>query len=144
MKYQKIIVAIVVLSAMLCAFPSKTVIAESENETARCRIFTFDEAYSSSEAVFVGKVLSEEKKGDVKTFEFEVEKYWKGAVGKKIKIEVYETARFQAWFQTGERYLIYAEEGENGKLRVGRCSRSREVENASEDLQKLGAGKVPA
>ena len=60
-----------------------------------------------------------------------------------FEIHVYETSRFQAWFKKGGKYLIYAPADEDGKLRVGRCSRSRDVENAEEDLQKLGKGKIP-
>ena len=141
MKYQKIIVAIVVLSAMFGAVSSKIVIAEGE--MGKCRILSFREAFEASEAVFVGKVLSEEKSGDVRTFEFEVEKYWKGESKKKIKINVYETMRYQARFQVDERYLIYANANDEGKLSVGRCSRSREADDASEDIEKLGAGKKP-
>ena len=146
MKIQKVIIAIVVLSAMFCAFSSETAITESRagRETAKCRIPTFNEAYNYADAIFVGKVIGETKNGDVKTFEFEVEKYWKGAKKTKIKINVYETARYQAWFQAGEKYLIYATADDDGKLKVGRCSRSNEAENASEDLEKLGAGKNPA
>ena len=98
MKYQKIIVAIAVLSAIFCAVSSKT--ATAENEMAKCAIPSFENAYEQAEAVFVGKVLSEEKNGDVRTFEFEVEKYWKGANKKKIKINVYETMRYQAQFSS--------------------------------------------
>ncbi len=141
MKYLKLIFAMVVLSALFGAFSSKTVIAE--NESAKCRVFTFDEAYDYAKAVFVGKVLSEEKRGDVRYFEFEVEKYWKGANKKKIVIGVYETMRYQANFKTGERYLIYANADSEGELRVGRCSRSRSADGAKEDLEKLGAGKKP-
>lgn len=145
MKFQKLIAAIVVLSAMFYSFSSKTAVAKSENEIAvKCRILSFDEAFDYSDAVFVGKVVSESKSGDVKTFEFEVEKYWKGANKKKININVYETMRYQAQFEIGERYLIYATANDESKLNVGRCSRSREAEGASEDLKKLGAGKKPA
>ncbi len=141
MKISRIIVALVVLSALLSLTSSETVIAK--NESGKCRVFSFDEAYSASEAVFVGKVSSVEKNGDVKTFVFEVEKYWKGTNQKEIKIYVYETMRYQAYLQTGERYLIYANPNNEGKLSVGRCSRSREAEDAKEDLKKLGAGKKP-
>lgn len=146
MKNQKFTTAIVILSAVFCAFPYKIVTAESfraANETAKCATLPFNEAYNSAEAVFVGKVLSEEKNGDVKTFELEIEKYWKGATKKKIKINVYETMRYQAWFRVGERYLIYATADDDGKLNVGRCSRSNEADDALEDLEKLGAGKNP-
>lgn len=144
MKYQKLIATIVVLSAMFYFVSSKTTIAKSENVTARCRILTFDEAFNSSEAVFIGKVVSESKSGDVKTFEFEVETYWKGANKRKININAYETMRYQAQFEVGERYLIYANANDDGKLSVGRCSRSREADDASEDVEKLGTGKKPA
>ena len=145
MKNLKFTIAIVVLSAVFCAYPYKIATAESfvtANETARCAIPPFNEAYNSAEAVFVGKVLSKTKNGDVKTFEFEVEKYWKGADKKKIKITVYETPRFQAWFRIGDKYLVYAV-ANGGELNVKRCSRSNEAEDASEDLKKLGAGKNP-
>ena len=85
----------------------------------------------------------EEKDGDTRTFDFKVEKYWKGADAERVEILVYETARYQAWFKKSGKYLIYATADEDGKLRVGRCSRSRDLENAEEDLQKLGKGKVP-
>ncbi|HMS43287.1 MAG TPA: hypothetical protein PKE69_23865 [Pyrinomonadaceae bacterium] len=141
MQYRKIIIAVVLLSAMFGAFSSETVIAE--NESAKCYVFSYEEAFKSGKAVFVGKVLSEEKRGDTRYFEFEVEKYWKGANKKKIEIGVYETMRYQANFKTGERYLIYANANSEGTLSVGRCSRSRTAEQAEEDLDKLGTGKKP-
>ncbi len=147
MKYQKLIATIVVLSAMFCFVSSKTTIAKSENGendfSGKCAVLSFDDAYSSAKAVFIGKVLSESKSGDVRTFEFEVEKYWKGADKKKIEINVYETMRYQARFQKDGRYLIYANANSEGNLSVGRCSRSREAEDAGEDLTKLGTGKMP-
>ena len=115
----------------------------SANFGARCAVSSFQAAFDQSKAVFVGEVVGEEKTGDVRTFDFEVERYWKGSSAKRIKIHVYETARFQAWFKEGGRYLIYAPADENGRLRVSRCSRSRDAESAEEDLQKLGQGKIP-
>lgn len=141
MKYQRIIIAVAILSALFGAFSSETLTAG--NESAKCRVFSFDEAYSSANAVFIGKVSSESKSGDVRTFEFEIEKYWKGTDKKKIEINVYETTRYQANFQTGERYLIYANANSEGELSVGRCSRSRTAGQAEEDLTKLGTGKKP-
>jgi hypothetical protein len=141
MKYLKLFFAIAVLSAVFGAFVSESVTAE--NESAKCAVLSVENAYQQAGAVFIGKVLSEEKRGDVRYFEFEVEKYWKGANKKKIEIGVYETVRYQANFQTGERYLIYAKANDEGKLSVGRCSRSRPADGAKEDLEKLGAGKKP-
>lgn len=141
MKYQRIIISVAILSALFGVFSSETITAE--NESAKCRVLSFDEAYSSSKAVFIGKVVSESKSGDVRTFEFEIEQYWKGADKKSIEINVYETMRYQARFQKDGRYLIYANANSEGNLSVGRCSRSREAEDAGEDLTKLGTGKKP-
>jgi hypothetical protein len=110
---------------------------------AKCRIPGFESAYRASTAVFTGEVLTEEKSGDTRVFEFKVEKYWKGKNDERVVIHVYETARYQAFFKKGEKYLIYATRDADGKLHVGRCSRSRDVEDAAEDLQKLGKGKNP-
>lgn len=93
--------------------------------------------------MFLGRIINESVEGDVRSFEFEVEKSWKGKRSKRITIAVDESVTYQAWFQVNERYLIYAEM-ENGKLSVGRCSRSRSADNASAELRKLGAGKKPA
>jgi hypothetical protein len=108
----------------------------------KCAVPTLKVAFDSSTAVFVGKVLSETSDGDVKTFEFQVERYWKGVKSKKIKVSVRETSRYQAWYQVEERYLVYAREDE-GKLYDGRCSASKPLEQASVDLKKLGKAKTP-
>lgn len=142
----KIILAcVIVFSAIAFGFSSKQ--AEAVNfipakGNGKCAILPFKDAFAASSAVFTGKVKSEKKVGDTRIFEFEVEKYWKGAKKKKIQISVYETARFQAWFEVGEKYLVFAT-ADDGELKVGRCSRSKSVVDASEDLQKLGKGKRP-
>jgi len=146
MKIRFIIALAIVLSAIVSGFSSNFQTAESAgwvNFNSKCAIASFQTAYSQSKAVFVGEVVGEEKNGDTRTFDFKIEKYWKGKNAKNIKIDVYETSRYQAFFKKGEKYLIYAAADEDGKLRVGRCSRSRDLENAEEDLQKLGKGREP-
>ena len=146
MKIRSIIALAIVLSAIVSGFSSNFQTAESagwENFNSKCAIASFSSAYSQSKAVFAGEVVSEEKDGDTRTFAFKVEKYWKGTDAANVKILVYETARYQAWFKKGGKYLIYATADEDGKLHVGRCSRSRDLENAGEDLQKLGKGRAP-
>lgn len=118
---------------------TKTVAAAS----GKCAIPSLKSAFQNSGAVFAGKVLSVTKSGDEKTFEFRVQKYWKGANRKKIKVSVGETARFQAWFQVGESYLVFARMDEDGKLRDGRCSGSKLLSEASKDLKELGRAKAP-
>ncbi len=144
MKIRFIIALAFVFSAVIFGFSSNFQKAESAvNFKSRCATASFQAAYSQSKAVFVGEFVGEEKDGDTKTFDFKVEKYWKGSDSENVEILVYETSRYQAWFKKGGKYLIYATADEDGKLRVGRCSRSRDVENAEEDLQKLGKGKIP-
>ena len=139
-----IAVCAVVFSAIFFAFSPGSEKAEgfAPPVFGKCAIPPFREAFDRSSAVFVGTVKSEKKEGDVRTFEFEVEKYWKGAKKRKIQISVYETARYQAWFEVGGKYLIYAA-ASDGAHRVGRCSRSRDAGDAAEDLGKLGKGKRP-
>jgi len=144
MKIRTTIALAFVFSAGVFGFLSNLQKAESAvNFNSKCAIASFQTAYSQSKAVFVGEVVGEDKDGDTRTFDFKVEKYWKGSDAAKVEILVYETARYQAWFKKGGKYLIYATADEDGKLHVGRCSRSRDLENAEEDLQKLGKGKIP-
>ena len=109
----------------------------------KCAIANFNNAFRESKVVFTGKVVKEEKNGDTRTFEFAVDKYWKGKTGKRINIYVYETMRYQAWFKAGESYLVYAYEDGDRKLNAGRCSRSNSLDQAGQDLRKLGGGKKP-
>jgi hypothetical protein len=120
--------------------------AETGNFAAvesKCAIPSLKTALQNSSAVFVGEVLRETKNGDEKTFEFRVVKYWKGAKAKKIKVSVNETARYQAWYQVGEKYLVFARTDDDGRLRDGRCSASKLLSEASNDLKILGRAKTP-
>jgi len=111
----------------------------------RCANPPVKEAYKNAKAVFAGKILSVAEDGDVKTFTFNVEKNWKGASSRQIKVSVRETMRYQAWFQVGKRYLVYArsDENEEEKLWDGRCSRTKLLEDASNDIKELGKAKKP-
>lgn len=107
----------------------------------KCAMPPVDVAFRASKAVFAGKVLSESKDGDVRTFEFQVEKYWKGVRNKRVKVSFLETPRYQAWFITGEKYLVFARDGKDGKLYDVRCSGTKMLSQASEDVKKLGRAK---
>jgi len=129
---------------MFAAFP----LAERKvlGSSAKCAPYGVEAAYKNSKAVFVGEVLSAAVDGDVKTFTFAVEKNWKGAASEEIEVSVQQTMRYQAWFEVGEKYLVYARG--NGKdderLWEFRCSRSKSLEDAAEDITKLGRAKKPA
>ena len=109
----------------------------------KCNVRSLENDFRASAAVFTGKVVKEEKVGDTRVFEFEVEKYWKGTVGKQIKVGFYETVRYQAWLKVGENYLIFATGDEDGQLYIERCSRARSLGTAGVDVRKLGAAKRP-
>lgn len=145
MKIRYFIALAVIFLAIGVAFSSDFSVTESANNlnsAGKCAIPNFQTAYRESKAVFVGEVVGEEKDGDTRIFDLKVEKYWKGAKAKRVRVYVYETARYQAWFKKGGRYLVYATADTDGKLYVGRCSRSRDADD-TEDLQKLGKGKTP-
>jgi hypothetical protein len=145
---KKIIIAgfAIVFAACILVFspnPQKAENTSLKNPSKKCAMLSFEAAYRESEAVFIGEVLSSEKKGDDKVFKFKVEKYWKGKDAKNLEVSVYESTRYQAWFETGKKYLVFAYD-EDGTLHdTARCSRSKDLENASEDLTKLGEGKSP-
>lgn len=129
------------LISMIAVLPSK---AGNFENAVKCKPADFKYAYADAKAVFTGEITDVATDGDVKTFTFKVEKYWKGAASKRIEINVQQTMRYQAWFKVGEKYLVFARGDESSeKLWERRCSRTKLLANASEDLQQLGKGKIP-
>ena len=143
MKKRILLCSALVFSAFAISLSSNLQQAESSGRGAKCAVMSVRNALQSSRAVFVGEVIAEEKNGDIKTFTFKVEKYWKGENKKKIEVFVYQTARYQSPFKEGEKFLVYAFADEDGDLSVSRCSRSRALEYAEDDLKQLGEGKTP-
>jgi Icc-related predicted phosphoesterase len=143
MKNRILLSGALVFSAFVIGLSSHVQKAESRGSGARCAVLTAKGALQHSTAVFVGEVTGEEKIGDIKKSKFKVEKYWKGANRKEVEIFVYETARFQSPFKEGEKFLVYAMADDDGKLTVSRCSRSRALEQAEDDIKQLGEGKTP-
>ena len=144
MENYRIALFILIFSAIVFVLSSNIQKAEScalNNEAIKCAIPSFQTAFEEAKTIFAGEVLSVEKNGDTKTFEFEITTYWKGADKRKVKINVYETSRYQAFFKKGENYLVFASANKDGKFYVGRCSRSKEISEASEDLELLGEAK---
>ena len=128
--------AVCCLLSLFAVFPVET--------AGKCGVPAVGAAYKESKAVFVGEVLSVVEDGDVKTFTFKIEKYWKGAAAKTIEISVQQTMNYQAWFEVGEKYLVFARgEKGRGKFWEVRCSRSTRLADASEDVKKLGRAKKP-
>ena len=140
---------VIIIAALVCtsfgAMDRGDIEHESGNTTAlaKCAIPNFDNEFRNSKAVFVGKVTKVTKVGDDRVFEFAVEKYWKGATTKRITVSFYETTRYQAWFKLGETYLMFAARESDGRFTVARCSRSKDLSQANDDLRKLGKAKRP-
>jgi len=148
MKMRRIFLAMLAVSTFaltVSSNSSNTVNASIIRETpaAKCRIPPFKEAYAGAKAVFTGTVTDVVQSERGKVFEFQVEKYWKGNGSKKISVMVYESSRFQAFYQNGKSYLVFASADDGGGLRDGRCSRSNDIADAASDLKALGKGKRP-
>ena len=128
--------------------------------TARCFMpVSVSEELEKSDAVFAGKVLAEEYRplkistapGEVLTVRFAVEKWWKGAKSEEVILYtstirhsegLYSFMDEDFHFSAGERYLVYAS-GAPDNLRTDGCRRTKKLESAYEDLQKLGEGGAP-
>jgi hypothetical protein len=93
-------------------------------------------------AVFAGEVIGIKTEEYSLTVEIKVERVWKGAINKTI---VVQTSKWESdcgySFATGKKYLIYVYG--QAPFTVSRCSRTKPVESASEDLKELGEGKQP-
>jgi hypothetical protein len=145
MNNKMMILRFAVVWSLISTFAVLPFKAASAEIRAKCRVPSVEEAYKNSKAVFIGEILNVVKDGDVKTFTFKVEKRWKGAAGKQIKINVQETSHYQAWFEVGDKYLVYARGSEKDeKLWEVRCSRSKPLTDASEDITELGRVKKPS
>lgn len=105
------------------------------------------ESFGGSSAVFVGRVVGAaeqkveknqdgtETTYDVGEIYFQVEEAFSGVKGKN-KVTIYSGtggADCGYWFLRDEQYLVYANEYE-GKFYTSICSRTRQLENATEDL----------
>lgn len=119
----------------------------SETIDPKCAMPSFEVEYEHSTSVFVGEVIEVSKEGDKRQFVFEVKRFWKGVTSKKLKLSVTENMRFQAPFEEGKTYLVFAKKNEDdGELFDGRCSRSAEIGGYSStlegDVEKLGDAKT--
>jgi hypothetical protein len=88
--------------------------------------------------------------GDPIEYEFRVEKVWKGAPRKTLRVYSARAGATCGYvFQVGKRYLVYArilkkgwlgdshDDALKGRLSASLCSRTRELADAAEDLRQL-------
>ena len=129
--------------------------------------FSFNEAHACScmapespelemekfQAVFSGKVTEIEEthpseplfsSSDPVLVTFEVDRIWKGLDEKNSTMIVTTSASSAScgfYFQEHVEYVVYAYQHDaDSELQVSLCSRTNTVENATEDLEKLGEG----
>jgi hypothetical protein len=96
------------------------------------------EELQRNDAVFSGEVISRGFKSA--KVEFNVEKSWKGPRARKISLK-YIGSGCNYPFVVGKKYLVYA----RGKeiLETDVCTRTKDLDKASDDLKELGEGKEP-
>jgi hypothetical protein len=90
------------------------------------------------DAVFSGEVSNANRE----KIEFKVEKIWKGPRTKRISVKHgNERSDCTYVFVVGKKYLVYAYGKEIFSTHV--CTRTKELDKASYDLNELGEGKEP-
>ena len=125
---KNIILLCLVFSLTLILSSSLQSSSATELSTARCATKNLIMLSKMPERFLSGKVLSKKSEGSMKVFELEVEKYWKGVEEKKIVVNVNENPRYQAQFEVGKSYLVFAEADEiDGKFFDRRCSRTKPI-----------------
>jgi hypothetical protein len=90
------------------------------------------------DAVFSGEVSNVNRE----KIEFKVEKIWKGPRTKRISVKHgNEQSDCTYVFAVGKKYLVYAYGKKIYSTHV--CTRTKELDKASYDLNELGEGKEP-
>ena len=91
-------------------------------------------------AVFAGEALSIKTENKEELVEFKVERFWKGPQAKRLFIVTEIESNHRYKFTIGEKYLVYAY---GSRLSTNKCSRTKVLSSASDDLKELGEGKKP-
>jgi hypothetical protein len=132
----RIYIAAMVISGLFVSFSSLT---DQRALACSCaRPGNPREELRRRDAVFSGEVISRDLKSA--KVEFKVLKFWKGPRAKKISLKYIESTCTYP-FVVGKKYLVYA----SGKeiLETHICTRTKELDKASDDLKELGEGKEP-
>lgn len=102
-------------------------------------------ALEGSTAVFSGKCISVEIKDQQKIVTFEVDRVWKGDIGKTITITtaVHGATCGYGFTTKGDgTYLVYCH-GKPEALSTNICTRTRSLAAGAEDIKELGDGDKP-
>lgn len=109
------------------------------------------EELGQSDAVFRGTVVSVKaptgpvaSSADSTTVTFSVSTVWKGQITQTRTITTPgSSASCGVSFEQGKEYVVYGRANE-GALTTNLCSRTRTIEEASEDIAAFGAGQPPS
>jgi hypothetical protein len=118
--------------------------------------YSQEQAFEDAEAVFVGRALdigehhntlrqlfSNDVAPSYRTMEFHVTERWKGIEKNLVTVATgFGGGDCGFHFAEGERYLVYAYDGNfyGEELATGICSRTEVVRHAEDDLMLLGSG----
>ncbi|TCP55484.1 tissue inhibitor of metalloproteinase [Tumebacillus sp. BK434] len=99
-------------------------------------------ALAEAKAVFAGKVQQVEAQSPYYKVTFAVNTAWKGIDNAESAVltAIGGEASCGIKFQPGQEYLIYSNTTEDGRLHASLCSRTKELQQADEDLKALGTG----
>jgi hypothetical protein len=102
-----------------------------------------------SNAVFTGKVIevggiSKFDHGRLREYTFQVEQAWKGVTTNNVTIYSYDGSSASCGFSftKGEAYLVYTNEGQDGRLQTNLCNGNVMLSQAEEDLNLLGPATI--
>ncbi|MCA9694223.1 MAG: hypothetical protein KC636_31850 [Myxococcales bacterium] len=102
-------------------------------------------ALDQADAVFLARVVEEPSRtqriaGEV-TYGFDVMRQWKGDPAPRVTIKTQSSsAACGRRFRMAKTYLVYATREGTGRYSDNLCSRTRELDQADDDLKLLGPG----
>lgn len=96
------------------------------------------QAYDISSAVFIGEVLDIEEMQVSDNVYLTVKKEYKGELKDVVLMEIEYTSCYVP-FEVGESYVVYAFQFEDGVLSTDFCARTKNVEQATLDLDFLNS-----
>lgn len=124
----------------------------AHREAAACKCMVPpppQEALAGSAAVFEGTVTEvrgpkdEAEHGGLEVT-LQVGRRFKGAEADTVTVTTPSSSAACGYsFEQGKTYLVYANDGDNGRLSVILCSRTARIEDAADDLAALGGGQEP-
>lgn len=120
-------------------------LAPREVAACSCVRPSFDEARSSSAAIFEGRVdeIAPVEGADEVRVRFHVTQAWRGVEHESVVIQTASNGAACGYtFEAGQHYLVYAGRRDE-TLVVSLCSRTARMDDAGEDRQLLGSGTIP-